>query len=242
MKTAQKAFALSFSLHALMALCALWVLESSHSRLSQEPSEHRMILLSLSTLPQPPVQTLSPSAPEETPPLRSTAPAMPVLPTPSKQPVAETPKPLSEPSQKAVAATQPVPTAPQPVSAPLAHSAPAVVEKPTFSAPPPPPPKADNSAEKSAFYTSLRSRIQQQLRYPSAARRRGMEGNVAVRFMLDPGGTIRNVTVSGGESIFHKAAILAVESASGISVPATLQSDFPNTIELVLEFRLRGHS
>ncbi len=69
-----------------------------------------------------------------------------------------------------------------------------------------------------------------------------MEGSVAVRFMLDPGGTIRNVTVSGGEGIFHSAAIMAVESASGIAVPEALRNDFPNTIELVLEFRLRGHS
>lgn len=108
--------------------------------------------------------------------------------------------------------------------------------------PAPAQPAVDVNAEMNALKASLRLRIQQQLRYPSAARRRGMEGSVAVRFHLDPSGTIRDISVLRGEGLFHNAAKLAVASASGINIPDTLSDSLPREMELTLEFRLNGAS
>lgn len=99
-------------------------------------------------------------------------------------------------------------------------------------------PKTDVSAELQAFKTALRAKIQQNLRYPSAARRRGMEGEVDVRFVLETSGSIRDIAIRNGESIFHDAARLAVASAAGMKVPEPLASRFPDELAVTLEFRL----
>lgn len=238
MTTAKKAFALSLAFHTFMALCAFLVLRHTdeHTAHSSKP----MLLVTLSSFP--PIEAPSPpQTPVADIPLKS-KPAQPVRPAPQKQVLPDTatvPR-LSEPLPKAVSAPAPSESQPLPPAAPSpVQSAPQPAVSPVVQNAAP---KVDRSAEKTAFYASLRSRIQQQLKYPSAARRRGIEGSVAVRFLVDPAGTIRDVTVSHGEAIFHNAAKLAVSSASGIKIPETLQEDFPNTVELTLEFRLKGHS
>ena len=248
MKTAHKAFALSLSFHTLMALSALWVLEHRELPRDSDIAEKKMLLVSLSAFPQPQVEAAVPPKPVVAEAPRTIEPPRPVPSQPRKQIVPEPPKQVSEPLPKSTSAAQTPSPVSQPVSAAVSAPAPAPVEKPALSAPQvaqpaqKTEPKVDRSTEKKAFYTSLRSRIQQQLRYPSAARRRGMEGSVGVRFILEPEGTIRNIAVSSGENIFHHAATQAVAAASGIAVPDVLRGDFPNTIELVLEFRLRENS
>ncbi|KFN40471.1 MAG: hypothetical protein JU82_02885 [Sulfuricurvum sp. MLSB] len=233
MTATKKAFTLSLSLHTFMALSALWILSraelSDHAPLNSKPM---MLMVSLQSVAQTPLQMPSPaeSAPAEN--LAKPVPATPVQRVPRQQTASETPSPA------AVLPSAALPKAAvSPVTVPTAAAvSPAKTQAPIEE------PKADRSAEKSVFYASLRSRIQQHLRYPPAARRRGMEGDVAVRFLLDPGGAIRDISVLRGEAMFHTAATLAVSSASGVKIPETLKNDFPNTIELTLEFRLKGNS
>jgi protein TonB len=101
-------------------------------------------------------------------------------------------------------------------------------------------PKSDFTAEKKSFFASLRTTIQHHLHYPTAARRRGMEGDIAVKFSLANDGTIHSISVQHGEAIFHNAAKTAVAAASGIDVPLTLTDSLPMEIELTLEFKLNG--
>lgn len=165
------------------------------------------------------------------------------------------PQPQEPLPQKQTPSTQATPTtAPSSTKTVVAVSSPFTSEMPpktvAISAlqapiePPSPPtkaqPKSDLTAEKKSFFASLRTTIQNHLRYPIAARRRGMEGDIAVRFSLANDGTIHSISVQRGETIFHNAAKTAVASASGIDVPKNLSDALPMEIELTLEFKLNG--
>lgn len=239
MNARTKALGISFGFHALMALLAMTVVSINHA-----PKEtmtlplSKMVLVTLSDAAEP-----SPLPSQSLPPQPAPAPkARPVV---TKMPVSSVIPAPSAPTTLTAAA---VPTLHQgmsqstsdhPVSAertaaaapaqPIAAAAPAQTK---------PAPKADLAAELQAFKTALRSKIQQNLRYPAAARRRGMEGEVDIRFVLETSGSIRDIAIRNGESIFHDAARLAVASASGMKVPDALASRFPDELSLTLEFRL----
>ncbi|MFY9141853.1 TonB family protein [Sulfuricurvum sp.] len=240
MNTTSKAFGVSLAFHSLMALFALLILSTFHTPTVQTfalPIKHITIV----SLAQP-SKIVSPPAEAAQPPKHT--------------PLSEVPKPkMAEPLKPTPVTVKPLLTAPvvQSVAAPLPEvtAQPAVESKPVIStaavqSPAQSPiksiPKVDTSAERNSFFASLRSNIQRHLRYPSAARRRGMEGDVNVRFTLTDSGMIRDVTVRQGESIFHEAAKRAVASASGIKVPAALSGSLPMEIELTLEFTLNNDS
>lgn len=100
--------------------------------------------------------------------------------------------------------------------------------------------KSDLSNEKKAFFSSLKSNIQNHLRYPSTARRRGIEGDVEVRFTLSSKGDINNISIQRGKEIFHHEAIAAINAVSGINIPKNLIEIMPMEIELTLEFNLNN--
>lgn len=228
MNTTTKAFGISIAFHALMALFALLMLNAFHPPVQSFalPMKH-ITLVSLSQTSE----ILTPLA--QPTPHTKTAKVIPKT-VPKESPV--TPQKVS-PIPQQIHATQTV--APS-------QSAPTVEAKPAPAAPTATPaqspikaqPKADISAEKQSFFAHLRTKIQQNLRYPSAARRRGMEGDINVRFVLDNTGSIRDVNIRSGEPIFHNAAKLAVASASGVKIPAVLSETLPAEIDLSLEFRL----
>lgn len=241
MNTKTKALGISFGFHSLMALLALWALSVTHSPIdAPETAVKTMMLLSLDTYeaPQPlPLSAPSPSEPVPVP-VKEMMPKEAVV-KPAPLPVKPIEQTVAQPSP-----AQPIPSAHQEPAAPVQQTV-AAVSKPVSVAPVAAAPapvkelsKIDLAAEKRNFFASLRSTIQKHLRYPSAARRRGMEGDVDVRFVLESSGTIRNISIREGEEIFHNAAKMAVASASGVKVPETLASNFPTEIDLSLEFRL----
>jgi len=224
MTHAHRSFFLSLIFHSLMGSLAFWFLTQISTPphitripfkiMSFQPTEHRV------AVPLP-----------KTVPLQETQPLSKVVPTPvspvSKPAISQTLPPA--PIQTSAPVAQAIPKTiitPQPVSAPI----PVSVSKPEA--------KPDNTSEKKAFLAALRSTIQHNLRYPNTARRRGMEGEVNVRFVLENSGTVREINIRQGEAIFHNAAKLAVASVSGVKVPDTLSGTFPAEIELMLEFRL----
>lgn len=233
MTTARKSFALSLAFHTLMGSLAFLILSQTNqppkiSRIpfkimSLSPAEHRIAVPLPETASNPAVQPPAKVVPT---PIPSNKPL--VTPTVALEPVAVQPAPIQTAAQ-----TPPAPktvTTPQPVVA--ATAAPAAAPKPDI--------KPDNTSEKRAFLASLRSTIQNNLRYPSAARRRGMEGEVSVRFTLLAGGNIGDISILSGEAIFHNAAKAAVASASGIGIPKSLADDLPMEINLGLEFKLKS--
>ncbi|MFZ3051994.1 MAG: TonB family protein [Sulfuricurvum sp.] len=220
-----KAFGLSFALHTLMVLLAMLALTRMYHPVNLDviPMKHvTLVTLSQVTPIQP-----SPPAPAITTPSPIQTLTKPIIPT----------------------KTQPVVTQTIPV-----HSLPAVTQqampietKPTIVAETKAPPvqaaapakqKVDITAAKQSFYALLRTKIQQSLRYPFAARRAGKEGEIGVRFTLTDDGTIKGISVQRGEDIFHNAAKLAVASASGVKVPDALSDTLPAEIDLTLEFKL----
>lgn len=229
MNTVSKAFGLSLAVHSLMALFALLMLNAFHPPVKSFalPLKH----MTLVSLPQISERCPSPAAlPHHT----ETAEVIPEL-LPKEPAAPRKVAPASAPVQQQTppSAALPSPTPPSAVSKP-SHAAVSAPPQSPIKAPS----KADVSAEKQTFFAHLRTKIQQNLRYPSAARRRGMEGEVNVRFVLENSGAIRDITVRDGEGIFHEAAKIAVASASGVKIPEVLSDTFPTDVALTLEFRL----
>ncbi|MDO9055262.1 MAG: TonB family protein [Sulfuricurvum sp.] len=224
MTTARKSFLLSLTFHALMGSLAFGVLTqlTTPPKLVKIPMHHvSLISLSKPSLKPQPVQ---PSLIEKIKPLVK-EPQKPLL---QKQSVVK----------EAIAIAAPI----QPPA--LSQVTPTTPPAQAFVAPAPPPvkvsPKPDLTAAKRSFFASLRTTIQNHLRYPSAARRRGVEGEIDVRFTLANDGTINTISVQRGEAIFHNAVKTAVSSASGIDVPKNLVDSLPMEIELTLEFKLNS--
>lgn len=223
MNTVSKAFGLSLAVHSLMALFALLIINAVHPPVKS------------SALPLNHLTLVSLSQNSETRPSPATLPLH-----------AETAEVIPETLPKEPTVTsRKVPPASAQVQTPPSAAVPSAVSKPSpaaVAAPPQTPikapPKADVSAEKQTFFAHLRTKIQQNLRYPSAARRRGIEGEVNVRFILENSGAIRDITVRDGDGIFHEAAKIAVASASGVKIPEVLSDTFPTDVALTLEFRL----
>lgn len=236
MTHARKSLFLSLLFHTLMATMAFIVLTQmrTSSPMLQIPMKHIMVLSLSDSAPKPkhqevsdiPVQATPPSPPKPQPiasqPIASTKAIMP-QPTPTQTPIINS-------------FTAPITTTPTPIqrsvqNVPVAETV-QIPQKP----------KVDLASEKRTFYAQLRTKIQNNLRYPTAARRRGMEGDVGIHFVLSSSGNINGISVQRGEGIFHNAAIAAVNAASGIDIPKNLTDSMPMEIELTLEFKLNNAS
>lgn len=246
MNTRTKAFTLSLSFHTLMAILAMGVV--TQTRPVHEPIAIPLKTMNLVSLSNPSAEISPAPVPKEVskpallPPQPRIAPTTPAVVQPERVPLREAP--VAAPvAPTAPAIAQPAPAAAPSVSTaevrpsvsktlapPVIESAPApTVEKKS---------RPDVNAVKKTFFAALRGKIQHQLRYPAAARRRGMEGDVNIRFVLENSGTIHDIDIRQGEAIFHEAAKMAVASASGIAIPEALSETLPTQIDLVLEFRL----
>lgn len=236
MTTTRKSFLLSLMFHTLMGALAFFVLIQMRTPppMMKIETKHIMILSLADSAPKPKHQEILEIPAQITPP------------TPLKpQPI--TPKPITPQPIIPIKAQIPQPTPTQiPVATiPVVSTSP-VVQRSVQNAPiteivqTPPKQKADTASEKKAFLASIRNTIQNNLRYPSAARRRGMEGEVGIRFNLSDSGAIGSISILSGETIFHNAAKAAVSSISGIDIPKNLIDSMPMEINLILEFNLKG--
>lgn len=222
-----KAFGLSFALHTLMALLAMLALTRMYHPVNLDviPMKH-VTLVTLSQVTPTPIQPTPPA-----PAITTPSPIQPltklIIPTKTQPVVTQTIPVHSIPA--ATQQTMPIETKPTIV---------AETKAPPVQPAAPAKPKVDITAAKQSFYALLRTKIQQSLRYPFAARRAGKEGEIGVRFTLTDDGTIKGISVQRGEDIFHNAAKLAVASASGVKVPDTLSDTLPAEIDLTLEFKL----
>lgn len=231
MTSARKSFLLSLMFHSLMGSLAFFVLSQMHTSPPRVKIPlQRMMLVSLSdsesaqkeheiSIPLSETETIKPS------------PIQPILPLKAL---------TAKPDASYAAPNNTSPAAAPVVSAPTVTQYTAQNSTSAEAVQTQPKQKIDLAAEKKAFFAALRSTIQNHLRYPSAARRRGMEGEVGVRFNLADDGTINAITVQHGEEIFYTAVKAAVASASGINIPKNLTNALPMEIELILEFKLNS--
>lgn len=225
MTDARKSFTVSLVFHAMMGSLAFWVLaQINHpphieripfKLLSFQPTEHRVAI----PIPQTPSAAQQPDSKTIPTPTPSIA-------KPLSNPL---PTPVASPSVPIVSPAPQIPTA-----KPLTPLQPTAVTAPKLEA------KPDTTLEKRHFLASLRSTIQNNLRYPPAARRRGMQGEVEVQFTLNESGSIGSINILSGENIFHNAVKTAVTSASGVNIPKNLSDSLPMEINLILEFTLKS--
>jgi periplasmic protein TonB len=237
--TARKSFLLSLMFHALMGSLAFFVLVKMHTPppMIKIDTKHIMILSLADSAPKPkhqevrdiPAEVTPPTPPKPQPIVQQPITRQPIIPLKAQipQPTPAIQTPVVTTPQTPVVTTPPVVQRVQ--NAPTAE----VVQTPQK-------PKVDLAAEKHSFYAQLRNAIQKNLRYPPAARRRGMEGEVAVRFTIFNDGSIRNISVQHGEEIFHNAAKAAVASSAGINIPKNLTDSLPLEMDLTLEFKLNS--
>jgi protein TonB len=71
-------------------------------------------------------------------------------------------------------------------------------------------------AEKNQFLASIRDKINKHKSYPRIAKKRGMQGNVKVKFTILSSGKVGNISVSGPK-VFHKSVRNAVKRAFPIN-------------------------
>jgi protein TonB len=90
------------------------------------------------------------------------------------------------------------------------------------------------------YRAALRRRIQEVLRYPSAARRRGLSGTVELEIVVQPSGAIADVAVvdSSSHRILDEAALEAVLNLPRLPFPDGLQPR-SLTVRLPVVFELR---
>ena len=83
----------------------------------------------------------------------------------------------------------------------------------------------------------LLARVEAALRYPESARRRGTEGVVGLRILLDGGGALSDLRVvrSSGSALLDRAAREAVEA----SLPVPNTTGAPLSFELAVRFSLK---
>ncbi|MDT8376825.1 MAG: TonB family protein, partial [Mariprofundaceae bacterium] len=88
--------------------------------------------------------------------------------------------------------------------------------------------------ETERYLSSVMAHIEKHKWYPKAARRRGIEGEISVRFMLLPDGSAVGVVAENGPPLLVSAARQAVETAVPLPKP-------PATVHCPLEceFRMR---
>ncbi|MFC1536256.1 TonB family protein [Pseudomonadota bacterium] len=73
--------------------------------------------------------------------------------------------------------------------------------------------------DRERYLSSVMAHLEKHKWYPKAARRRGIEGEVSVSFMLLPDGSARDVVVEGAPSMLLAAAKEAVEKALPLPTP-----------------------
>ncbi|MDO9208539.1 MAG: TonB family protein [Sulfuricurvum sp.] len=237
MTTARKSFLVSLAFHALMgslAFMALVQMRTPPPMLKIQLQHMTLVSFSKSTPITPKKPEVSEPVPAITPPQPTPIKPLvtqPIVPTKAINPQPITP--LAQTAPSTVTTQTPVISTPQVVQ----HN---VQTAPVADVAPPPRAKLNTASELQSFKASLRTKIKQNLRYPSAARRRGLEGEVLVRFTVFGDGSIRDISVRQGENIFYNAAKAAVTSSSGIDVPKSLTESLPMEMDLALEFKLNS--
>jgi protein TonB len=97
------------------------------------------------------------------------------------------------------------------------------------------------AAEYAGYFALLRQRVHESLRYPGAARRRGLTGTVHVDLEIDHRGVIGHVVLasSSSHSLLDDAAVEAVRGVGRVPFPAGLHPR-PLRVRLPVVFDLRG--
>ena len=95
-------------------------------------------------------------------------------------------------------------------------------------------------AEYGRYLTALRQRIQESVRYPSSARRRGLAGTVSVEILILANGTIGDVTLleSSTHAALDDAALETIRALPRMPLPPELPAR-PLRVRVPVVFQMR---
>ena len=95
-------------------------------------------------------------------------------------------------------------------------------------------------AEYGPYLTALRQRIQQSVRYPASARRRGIGGTVNVEILILPNGAVGDVQVlaSSTHEVLDAAALETIRSLPRIPLPLDVPAR-PLRVRVPVVFQLQ---
>ena len=95
-------------------------------------------------------------------------------------------------------------------------------------------------AEYGAYLAALRQRIQQSVRYPASARRRGLAGTVSVEILILANGSIGDVTLleSSTHAVLDDAALDTIRALPSMPLPPELPSR-PLRVRVPVVFEMR---
>lgn len=93
------------------------------------------------------------------------------------------------------------------------------------------------AAAKQHFLSRLRAKIDRAKSYPHAAKRRGIQGVVRVRFTILKSGKVSDITLKG-PSLFYRSARHAIEKAFPVDTSHT-HLHFPMVVNLSLRYQIR---
>jgi protein TonB len=95
-------------------------------------------------------------------------------------------------------------------------------------------------AEYAAYLARVRQHIQDSLRYPPAARRRGIAGTVQLEISIAADGAISavSVTTSSSHEVLDRAAVAAAEAAPRVPFPDDVRPR-PLRVRLPVRFELQ---
>jgi len=201
--------ALAIGIHAILLSSEYsWLAQFSAGRLKP-----RVITLDLAVRPSPtPAKTLVEKPPTES--LRTPLRMKPRTPKPLKKRAPT--KPLSPKTPAQSTAQEPVPS----ISQPPANQS-AVDNEPNQSQVLPLPPANENNTEAAAMTSAVQEarplyRLNPSPRYPTVARRRGLQGDVVLEVLIDRHGNVGDLRVwkSSGHPILDRAAMDSVKKWS----------------------------
>lgn len=93
-------------------------------------------------------------------------------------------------------------------------------------------------AKQNIFIEDLVKRINSNKSYPNMARRRCIEGLVDVKFKIFSDGSVKDIIIISGRSIFKKSAIEAIAKSFPITIDSTL-FDFPKEFKIKIAYILK---
>lgn len=97
--------------------------------------------------------------------------------------------------------------------------------------------RQSDATVRDVYLAQVLAHIESHKYYPASARRRGIEGNVEVRFMLDAEGGVSRLDVNGRNALLEEAAREAIRSAMPLpSAPSA--TGFPLTVSYQMIFKL----
>lgn len=155
-----------------------------------------------------------------------------IKPKPKKKPVKTARKHTPKPKPKPKPEPEPV-IEPEPVEIKTPEPPPAVA-----AAQAPPVDRARLKRERDEYLMMALARIEKEKYYPRAARRRGIQAAIKVRFTILKSGDVDNIRVEGSHSILERAAREALVKASPFPCPPESQTG-PMNVEYEMEFALR---